>query len=47
VKALAQACRKAFKPVLAAAKAFAPRDSGALTDSIKLTVKKPRKATPS
>jgi HK97 gp10 family phage protein len=41
VKVLAQAGRKAFQPVLEAAKAMAPRDSGALADSIKIKVEKP------
>jgi HK97 gp10 family phage protein len=41
VKALAQAARKAFKPVLDAAKSLVPTDSAALRDSIKLSVKKP------
>jgi HK97 gp10 family phage protein len=41
VKTLAQAARKAFKPVLDAAKENVPIWSGALRDSIKLTVKKP------
>lgn len=42
VKALAQAARKAFKPVLDAAKAMTPAYSGALRASLKLSVKKPR-----
>jgi HK97 gp10 family phage protein len=41
-KTLAQAARKAFRPVLDAAKELAPIWSGALRDSIKLTVKKPK-----
>jgi HK97 gp10 family phage protein len=40
-KVLAQAGRKAFKPVLDAAKAMAPKDSGDLADSLKLSVVKP------
>lgn len=40
-KALAQAGRKAFKPVLDAAKQMVPKDSGALADSLKLSVVKP------
>jgi HK97 gp10 family phage protein len=42
IKALAQAARKAFKPVLEAAKDGVPIWSGALRDAIKLTVKKPK-----
>ncbi len=42
VKALAQAARKSFEPVLAAAKAKAPALSGALRAGLKLTVKKPK-----
>lgn len=42
IKALAAAARKAFMPVLAAAKAMVPVDSGALRDSLKVTVKKPK-----
>lgn len=41
VKALAQAMRKAFMPVLEAAKANVPIWSGQLRDNIRLTVKKP------
>jgi HK97 gp10 family phage protein len=41
VKALATAARKAFKPVLDAAKAMVPRHSGALADAIKLRVERP------
>ncbi len=40
VKALAVAARKAFAPVLETAKSLVPVDSGALRDSLKLTVKK-------
>ena len=42
VKALAQAARKAFKPVLDQAKSMCPRDSGALADSLKISVTKPK-----
>lgn len=41
-KTLAQAARKAFKPVLEAAKALVPVDTGELREAIKLTVKKPK-----
>jgi HK97 gp10 family phage protein len=41
LKTLAQAARKAFAPVLEAAKSGVPIWSGALRDAIKLTVKKP------
>jgi HK97 gp10 family phage protein len=41
-KALAKAGRAAFKPVLDAAKAMAPRDTGALADSLVLKVEKPK-----
>lgn len=44
VKALAQAARKAFQPVLDAAKAMAPAYSGALRASLKLKVAKPKGA---
>ena len=37
-KALAQAARKAFKPVLDDAKRLVPRDTGALADSLLLAV---------
>lgn len=40
VKTLAAAARKAFKPVLEAAKAKVPVDSGELRDSLKLSVVK-------
>lgn len=40
-KALAKAARKAFAPVLAAAKAMCPKDSGALADSLAIKVEKP------
>lgn len=40
-KALAQAARKAFKPVLETAKRLVPRDTGDLAEAIKLSVKKP------
>lgn len=36
-KALAQAARRAFAPVLETAKALVPRDSGALADSLRLS----------
>lgn len=42
VKAMAQAARQAFKPVLEAARAMAPVDTGELRDSLRLSVKKPR-----
>jgi HK97 gp10 family phage protein len=42
LKALAQGARKAFKPVLEAAKQNVPIWSGALREAIKLTVKKPK-----
>lgn len=42
VKALAQAARKAFMPVLLAAKENVPIWSGALRDAIKITVTKPK-----
>ncbi len=41
-KALAQAARKAFKPVLENAKQLAPRDTGALAESLRLAVVKPK-----
>ncbi len=41
VKALARAARKAFEPVLEAAKSMAPISTGALRDALKITVKKP------
>lgn len=41
-KALAQAARKAFAPVLAAAQARAPVDTGLLRDSIKIAVQRPK-----
>jgi HK97 gp10 family phage protein len=41
VKALAQAARKAFKPVLESAKGLVPKHSGALRDAIKVSVLKP------
>lgn len=41
-KALARAARKAFLPVLAAAQALAPVDTGLLRDSIKITVVRPQ-----
>ncbi len=41
VKALAQAARQAFKPVLETARALVPVDSGELRDSLRLSVKKP------
>lgn len=41
-KELARAARKAFEPVLAAAQARAPIDTGLLRDSIKLAVVRPR-----
>jgi HK97 gp10 family phage protein len=40
-KALAKAGRAAFKPVLDAAKAMVPKDSGDLADSLKISVVKP------
>ena len=40
VKTLAAAARKAFKPVLEAAQAKVPVDSGALRESLRLAVKK-------
>jgi HK97 gp10 family phage protein len=40
IKTLAKAARKAFKPVLEAAKRMAPRDSGALADSLRISVVK-------
>ena len=42
LKTLAAAARKAFKPVLDAAIGRVPVKSGALRDSIKITVKKPK-----
>ncbi len=42
VKALAQAARKAFAPVLEAARAMVPKYSGALAASLKIAVKKPK-----
>lgn len=41
-KTLASGARQAFKPVLAAARALAPRDSGELVAAIRLTVIKTR-----
>lgn len=41
-KALVQGMRKAFAPVLAAAKQMAPRDTGSLADSLRLTSRKGR-----
>jgi HK97 gp10 family phage protein len=40
-KALAQAGRRAFKPVLEAAQAMVPRDSGDLADALKISVVRP------
>ena len=42
VKALAEAARIAFAPVLEAAKSMAPVKTGALRDSLRLTLKKPK-----
>lgn len=42
IKALAQASRRAFKPVLEAAQRLVPVDTGELRDAIKLSVKKPK-----
>lgn len=44
-KALAQGMKKAMAPVLAAAKAMAPRDTGALADSLKLAIRRSRDGT--
>jgi HK97 gp10 family phage protein len=41
-KALASALRNQFKPIVAAAKALVPKDTGALAASLSLTVVKPR-----
>ena len=41
-KVLARAARRAFKPVLEAAKALVPRDSGDLAESLTITVKRPK-----
>ncbi len=42
VKALAQAARQAFKPVLESARAMVPVDSGELRAALRLTVVKPK-----
>lgn len=42
VKVLAKAARKAFKPVLEDARNMVPKDSGALRDSLRITVRKGR-----
>lgn len=42
IKALAQAARKAFLPVIDAARALVPKYSGALAAAIKISVAKPR-----
>lgn len=42
VKALADAARIAFMPVLAAAKSMVPVETGALRDALRLTLKKPK-----
>lgn len=42
LKVLAQACRKAFKPVLAAAVAAAPFRTGLTRSNIKIQVQKPK-----
>lgn len=42
VKALASAARQAFKPVLEAARALVPVDTGELRDALRLTVLKPK-----
>lgn len=41
-KILARAARRAFKPVLDAAKAMAPKDTGALADSLTISAKRPK-----
>lgn len=41
-KALAQAAREAFKPVLADAKALVPVNTGSLRDALRLSVVKPK-----
>lgn len=42
VKVLAAAARKSFLPVLEAARAAAPRDTGALAEAIRISVVKPK-----
>jgi HK97 gp10 family phage protein len=42
VKVLAKAARKAFKPVLNDARGMVPQDTGALRDSLRITVRKGR-----
>jgi HK97 gp10 family phage protein len=46
VKVLAKAARKAFMPVIEAARSAAPVKRGVLRDAIKITVKKPSKGDP-
>lgn len=46
VKVLAKAARKAFLPVIEAARSMAPVHRGVLRDSIKISVKKPSKGDP-
>lgn len=42
VKVLVKAARKAFKPVLEDARGMVPKDSGALRDALKITVRRGR-----